>query len=262
MTGNTLTFYDAAYPPETPPATDGVCFYLPGGDAEHGWTKASLDKQTARYRLPVFVRSDPDAAGVSATSDVTAAITQLHAFGVPDGSLVAWDVETTADPAYITAVYRGMHAAGYQLIVYGSQSTVLGNDNPDGLYWGADWTGVPHLYPGYAMTQYVDFGPVDESLADPALPFWDTKPGTAPAPSIPAWQEAIMQALPEVQQGATGTIVRTIQGLCCARGFSTAIDGDFGAQTSLAVIDVQRAGKLATDGVVGPKTWPALLGIA
>ena len=61
MTG-TLRFYDAAYPPAKPPAADGVCIYI-GGDTPHVWTLAEIEAQPARYRLPIFVRSNP--AGIS-----------------------------------------------------------------------------------------------------------------------------------------------------------------------------------------------------
>ncbi len=75
-----------------------------------------------------------------------------------------------------------MSASRYALIVYGSQSTVFGNDVPDGLYFGADWTGMPHLAAGDAMTQWVSFSGYDEDLARATLPFWDTRPAPEPAP--------------------------------------------------------------------------------
>ena len=104
-----LTFYDAAWPPVPPPAADGACCYI-GGDAVHVWTAEEIKAQTARYRLPVFVRSDPRGiAGVAA--DVNAAVAQLKAIGAPKGTLVAWDMETAADKAYIAGVYTGLAAA-------------------------------------------------------------------------------------------------------------------------------------------------------
>jgi hypothetical protein len=262
-----LTFWDAAYPQQTQPNTDGVCFYI-GGDTLHVWTATEVALTKARYRLPVFVRSNP--SGASPAGDVTVAVTRLHQLGAPAGCLVAWDMEMASDPGYISAVYRGMRTAGYEIIVYGSQSTVFGNQNPDGLYWGADWTNVPHLHSGDAITQYVDFGPTDQSEALSTLPFWDTHtkapvtPPTSPPPqtTIPAWQEALMKALPVVKKGMTGTAVKTVQGLCCSRGYITAIDGNFGAGTESAVASVQKAASIAGDGVVGANTWPVLMGIA
>lgn len=177
-----LTFYDAAFPPADPPPVDGVCIYI-GGDTPHVWTAEEIGMQGARYRLPIFVRSNPPGPGPAA--DVAAAVSRLRAIGTPKGKLVAWDLETAADPVYIRGVATGLKSAGYVLIIYGSESTVRGNDVADGLYFGADWTSVPHLHSGDAMTQYVSFSGFDEELARPGLPFWDTQP-PKPRPAPPA----------------------------------------------------------------------------
>jgi Putative peptidoglycan binding domain len=248
-----LTFYDAAFPPADPPATDGVVIYI-GGDAVHVWSLEEIGMQPARYRLPVFVRSNPPGPGAAA--DVTAALTRLRQIGAPLCSLVAWDLETAADPAYIREVTAGILGAGYVLIVYGSESTVRGNDAPDGLYWGADWTSVPHLHRGDAMTQYVSFSGFDESLASPSLPFWDTQGHTPP---VKGWTAAMIADLPEVRKGDTGDVVRTVQALCAARGHATAMDGVFGPATATSVAAVQRNFGLAADSVVGVHTWPVLV---
>ena len=218
-----LTFYDAAFPPADPPQADGTCLYL-GGDAVHVWTTAEIGAQKARYRLPVFVRSNPPGPGAAA--DVAAAVSRLTAIGAPKGTLVAWDMETAADPSYIRGVSAGLASAGYKLIVYGSQSAVLGNDVPDGLYWGADWTSVPHLHSGDAMTQYVSFAAYDESLALPSLPFWDTRPpALVPAPpakpaTVPSgpreWTTAGMDSL-HVLAAAHGAEVSTVLRLTAER---------------------------------------------
>jgi hypothetical protein len=249
----TLLFYDAAYPPASPPVTDGVAFYI-GGDAVHVWSTAEVTRQTARYRLPIFVRSNP--ATANATTDVTNAVIQLHALSAPKNSLVAWDTETASDPAYILGVYHSLQANGFQLIVYGSQSVVGENQNPNGLYWGADWTNRAHIDTGDVITQWISYDAYDESSAMSTLPFWDTHPTPS---SEPAWQVTLMQSLPDVTSGSTGGLVRTIQGLCCARGYTIAIDGSFGPDTQAAVIKIQNAAKLTADGVVGPDTWPVLI---
>lgn len=179
-----LTFYDAAWPPVPPPETDGVCIYI-GGDAVHVWTLAEIQAQKARYRLPVFVRSTPRGiSGVAA--DVNAALAQLAAIGAPRGILVAFDLETAADKTYIAGVYSGLAAHGYELLVYGSESSVMGNDNPDGLYFAADWTGSPHLAKGSVVTQWVSFAAYDEDLAEPGLPFWDTQAKPPVPPPVKA----------------------------------------------------------------------------
>ena len=257
VTTGTLTFYDAAWPPARPPASDGVCIYL-AGDTPHVWTVAEIAAQPARYRLPVFVRSNPPGPGAAA--DVATAVARLHAIGAPTGTLVAWDMEMADDAAYILAVFEGLWAADYELIVYGSQSTVLGNDNPDGLYWGADWTDVPHLHSPDAMTQWVSFAAYDLSLGRASLPFWDTRPGPAPAPQPqPPTLEEIVALAPTVKFGDTGQPVKNVQALLNARGASLGIDGQFGALTKGALITVQRRLGLTPDVVCGPLTLNALL---
>ena len=251
-----LTFYDAAWPPAPPPATDGVCGYI-GGDTPHVWTAADWHAQTARYRLPIWVRSNPPGPGAAA--DVAGAVRQLAAIGAPHGTLVAWDMETATDSAYMAAVFSGLRSAGYELIVYGSESTVFGNHVPDGLYWGAQWTNVAHFAAGNQMTQYVDFGPYDESVASASLPFWDTHGGTPSKPTT--WQETMMQALPELKQGASGAHVRSVQALLVARFYPVTIDGIFGPATSETVKQFQATAHLGADGVVGPQTWPALMDV-
>jgi hypothetical protein len=252
MTG-LLTFYDAAWPPAKPPTTDGVCIYI-GGDTPHVWTAAEIAAQTARYRLPIWVRSNPEQ--VSPLADATACLAALRWMGVPKGRLVALDSETDVDPSWVNTFVRTVNDGGYPVIDYGSQSTVFGNKNPDGYYWGADWTNTPHLHSGDQMTQYADFGPFDESLAQPSMPFWDIRGGPTTS-----WQETMMRQLPLTRQGATGNDVRTIQGLLQARGYAVTIDGVFGPATDATVRRFQRDRRLSADGIVGSQTWPALMGV-
>lgn len=109
---------------------------------------------------------------------------------------------------------------------------------------GTQWTSS---FPG------VNGAPIDMSLL--AGDFFG-----APAPVI-NWTEKIVKELPLVRQGQTGSTVRTVQGLCCARGHTVAVDGVFGPKTDAAVKAVQSHARIAVDGVVGPHTWPVLLGV-
>jgi len=60
--------------------------------------------------------------------------------------------------------------------------------------------------------------------------------------------------------GHSGYDVRVLQKQLQAAGYDvTVIDGDFGAETDAAVRAFQRDHKLIDDGIVGPKTWAALL---
>lgn len=252
-----LTFYDAVTPPIPAPKTDGVAFYV-GGDTPHIWTYAEVIRQRARYRLPIYVRSNP--AFASPIHDVSDAVRELQYLGAPEGCLVAWDSETSADPGYMLGVFQHLQLAGYTLIDYGSQSSLFGNDvPPGGYYWGADWTNRAKIIAGDAGTQYFSGRKYDLSVFRPGLPLWDTKTGGT-AKTI-NWQEEMMQQLPTLQTGATGDAVKTIQGLCGARGWPVKIDGVFGPETANSVHLVQGHAGITQDGIVGPETWPALLGI-
>ena len=70
--------------------------------------------------------------------------------------------------------------------------------------------------------------------------------------------------LPTVKQGDTGELVRAAQFLLNGRKCSVGIwgaDGDFGPATLAAVKAFQRRNDLEVDGIIGPETWAALLGV-
>lgn len=176
----TSQMYDAAWPPGHPPAWPVVAGYL-GGDTPHVWSVAEWDHQPARYRLPIWVRSNPGA--VSAATDTAAAVSAAHKLGVPRGATIALDFETAVMPSYVAAFDKVMTAAGYGTILYGSASTVRKNPQPSRGFWIAEWTGSPHLVPGSAATQYAGSrstgGAYDSSVIATSVPLWDTHP---PAP--------------------------------------------------------------------------------
>jgi peptidoglycan hydrolase-like protein with peptidoglycan-binding domain len=64
---------------------------------------------------------------------------------------------------------------------------------------------------------------------------------------------------PLVRQGAKNHPVRTLQCLLRARGHGVTVDGDFGPNTEAAVRAFQQEQHLASDGVVGPNSWRALI---
>ncbi|MDY7222096.1 N-acetylmuramoyl-L-alanine amidase [Halalkalibacterium halodurans] len=68
-------------------------------------------------------------------------------------------------------------------------------------------------------------------------------------------------ALVNVRAGARGNLTRVLQALLYIRGFNPGqIDSIFGGKTESAVRKFQRDNGLTVDGIVGPKTWAALLG--
>lgn len=75
--------------------------------------------------------------------------------------------------------------------------------------------------------------------------------------------ERIVRELGIVRQGDTGEVVKTVQRLCNGRGMTDlVVDGMFGWRTQGTVETIQVDHGLAQDGVVGPLTWPVLLGLA
>lgn len=137
----------------------------------------------------------------------------------------------------------------------------------------ADWTGNPHVCgPGTCKktsvpmdgTQWTnDYKTPAGAIIDMSLLDYDFFSST-PLP-VSTETEKIVQELGIVRQGDTGPAVRTVQGLCNARGtvnLTVTIDGEFGIVTDSAVKGLQHAAGITADGIVGPLTWPVLLGIA
>ena len=111
-------------------------------------------------------------------------------------------------------------------------------------------------------TQWTDTAPGNGGSQIDASLLADDFFGAATAAAAPtSWQETMMQALPELKQGATGAQVRTLQGLLQARGYPVTLDGAFGPATDVTVKRFQGNAHLSADGVVGPRTWPALLDV-
>src|SRR5215218_5314240 len=68
-----------------------------------------------------------------------------------------------------------------------------------------------------------------------------------------------IQPWPLIRRGRTGHPVKTLQHLLRAHGKNINIDGIFGPATEESVREFQGARGLATDGIVGPHTWSALI---
>ncbi len=84
----------------------------------------------------------------------------------------------------------------------------------------------------------------------------------APAQAAPACTSATPAAQrPVLKRGASGSCVAVLQRLLTARGFAAAADGSFGPATERAVRRFQGDRvELVVDGVVGVRSWTALVG--
>lgn len=86
----------------------------------------------------------------------------------------------------------------------------------------------------------------------PAVPDCDT----APKPRL--------EGLPLLRKGSSGETVRALQILLIGNGISCGkygADGEFGSDTENAVMAFQEDMGLEVDGIVGPETWAALMGM-
>lgn len=69
----------------------------------------------------------------------------------------------------------------------------------------------------------------------------------------------VAASLPELRKGCTGKAVKVMQTILLSEGFTLSTDGVFGAHTDACVRQWQSVHKLSVDGIVGAKTWKAML---
>ncbi len=80
--------------------------------------------------------------------------------------------------------------------------------------------------------------------------------------AIPACVEGIVPIKPTLKRGNKGEAVKELQTLLVEKGYNIGgfgIDGNFGKATEAAVKEFQKNSNLTADGIVGKKTWAALL---
>ena len=82
--------------------------------------------------------------------------------------------------------------------------------------------------------------------------------GKVRAKATGRFQKFSSQPLPTLNFGSSGVAVRALQQLLVSNGYAVRVDGIFGALTETAVKAFQNQRNLATDGIVGQRTWRAL----
>ena len=247
-----ITCYDTAFNGEFPPGAAAYAAYIDGAiGSQPNYAYIVATFPDARHlSIALFPEDDADALdvepGAAVPPDIPAWHARQAARGVARPAVYASTSTMEAEVLPVLAL-AGIARESVRLWTahYGLGEHICGPSSCGALSVDADGTQWCENAMGRTL---------DQSL------LLDSFFGT-PAPS-PNWQEAMLQALPVVQQGATGAVVRTVQGLLCARGYTVVIDGDYGPATTKGVEDLQRAAGLSVDGVVGEQTYPALLGIA
>jgi len=222
------------------------------GSPEVRWTDA--DKAYVRGLGLIFVGIDQGFTG-----------SPVPATPVRDVERGAWSPEAAVNRAGWTAERPTIYAARDDMLTV----VELGWTGDIWLAWPETFPpardAVLAAYPEYKRANLigVQCGEDIAGLYDKSViydPYW---PGRAPAPPAPpTWTETLMQQLPTLREGATGTHVRTVQFQCGERGYGTHIDGIYGPATAASVRAVQSAAHILADGVTGPQTWPVLLGVS
>ena len=252
------TMYDSTNPAAIPEDAEAV-FYPVNG--EFAWSEADLERFPHALKVPyqIFIPGGPfpgklapwldlEAADAATRPGVQAAVQFIREGGV--------GIYTSKDSQ--PAVEAALKDAGLSAL------------------WGlADWTGEAHELEGAAFTQYAnppksggdyDLSVITEGVELVPEPAPEPEPAPAPAPPGPAPAPPTptggfdMAQLPQLEEGASGDVVKTVQAILNAKGGAgLTVDGVFGPQTKLKVQEWQDVFHLATDGIVGPQTWSSLL---
>ncbi|MDM0053034.1 peptidoglycan-binding protein [Variovorax sp. J22R115] len=139
-------------------------------------------------------------------------------------------------------------------------------DSFTNLHPGKDWPKDPSLWTWlkfvstYPYMQLAQLNVLNPTWAGSGGASTGTLPGYGPGRPVDK-SEADPTTLPVLQKGDRGEHVELLQRELAKRNFaSTPADGVFGSNTDAAVRAFQSSRRLTADGIVGEKTWTALLG--
>lgn len=104
------------------------------------------------------------------------------------------------------------------------------------------------------------------SVAGFGKPRWSvvTDEEYTPDPPEEQTERPTVEGLPMLRKGDKGEVVKAMKALLILRGYKggfKSTNGNFGVNVEKAVLRFQKAKDLEQDGIVGPQTWAALLGL-
>ena len=154
-------------------------------------------------------------------------------------------------------VGNGINHTGLVVAVSGGTVTTVEGNASDMVRRNAYGTGSAYIA-GYGRPNWGVFagGSPSNSSEKPNTSTSEPVQDTKPKPRV--------EGLPTLKQGDESEVVRAAQFLLNGRKCSVGIwgaDGDFGPATLAAVKAFQRRNDLEPDGIIGPETWAALLGV-
>lgn len=257
MTG--ITMYDTSLNDQFPAGAAAYAGYVDGGignQPNYAWLVSAFPG--AHHMSITLFDADADAADVENGAMTPAEVPGWHARQVARG---------VARPV----IYASAFTMNEDILPVLSSAGIA---RPSVRLWTAHYDGEHICGPGSCGALSVDADGTQWTSAamgrvlDQSLllgNFFGTPP---PAPNS---TEAIVLQLPTLKMGATGPMVRRVQGLLVAAGHDLGVtglrkdgvDGSFGETTDTAVRSLQAACHIDVDGEVGPdQTWPALLGVS
>lgn len=249
------------------------------------WDDPCFDEfyNAAKIPLGAYVYSHATTEG-DAIAEAVHALALLKGRKLPLG--VFMDVEEQKQlglanlAAIVNAFCDAIRQGGYLAGAYGSAGQLWARVDPrtfDGLVWAASWGAEPRFACDiwqYSSETSLDFfnGHVDGDLAMSER--MKALISGAPEPEKPSDEGTSsfsLNGVPVLQQGDTGDAVKAMQGELLALGYSCGgkkdwrgaeqADGIFGNVTAESVRSFQRSRNLADNGIVGPKTRAALIGL-
>ncbi|MFH8836821.1 glycoside hydrolase domain-containing protein [Streptomyces sp. NPDC017868] len=261
------------------------------GRTGNGWRLIPIDvgRQAPCTSFSLKMSTDPATARSQGVTAAAAALTAAANLGIPAGSAVYSDIEGYASTAsckaavlsYLSGWTERLHSGGYLSGFYSSASS--GVKDAASEYGNSAYTRVDHIFYGWwngaadantgsyvpstywaghqRIHQYA--GNVTESYGGYSInidrDYLDVGTGT-PSASDCAETNLDFTAYPTVQSGSAGDQVKAAQCLLEAAGHDPGTpDGAFGPATTTATQDFQSGTGLTADGVIGPRTWTALL---
>lgn len=258
-----------------------------------GWHLIPIDvgRQAPCSNFSNKMSSDPVTARAQGVSAANASVTAAQNLGIPAGSALYSDIEGYTSTAsckaavmsYVSGWTEGLHAKGYLSGLYSSASSGIrdaASVYDDTRYlrvdhlWFAWWNGVADTDAGsyvpdsywsghQRIHQYV--GEVSETYGGQRVNidrnYLDVGQGTAP-PVTCTTANLSFNAYGTIRSGSTGPLVEAAQCLLEAAGHDpggTTPTGTFDTGTVAATQAFQTARGLTADGIIGPRTWTALL---
>ncbi|MFE3515224.1 glycoside hydrolase domain-containing protein [Streptomyces sp. NPDC059166] len=257
----------------------------------NGWHLFPIDvgRQAPCTNYSLKMSTDPATARSQGVTAAAGAVSAASGLGIPAGSAVYSDIEAYTSTAackasvlsYLSGWTERLHSSGYLSGFYSSAAS--GIKDAAAEYANSAYTRVDHLFYAWwngaadtATGSYVPSsywsghqrihqyaGEVTESYGGYSInidrDYLDVGDASAPAPTCTG-ANLDFSSYPTVRSGSAGEQVKAAQCLLKAAGSDPGTpDGIFGPDTAAAARNFQSGKGLTADGVVGARTWTALL---